>query len=322
MHTRSMRNAVIAAATFLALPATAHVTANPNEAPAGQFFTTSFRIPHGCDGSPTVAVRIKVPDGVVAVKPQMKPGWAITITKRTLDKPVEMGHGVTVRETVDEVAWRGGPLPDAYYDDFGLSVRIVAAGGALWFPVVQECEQGVHRWIEIPAAGQGWGDLKQPAPFVKVMARAVDSIEVRVNSISADGIGGEVGTLRFTAAGDGISIMPNLRGFAPGPHAFHVHEKPDCGPAVQNGKHVAGLAAGGHYNGAGGHGHGHMAMRGDLPELTAAADGAVTMPIAKTGLTLAELRGRSVMIHEYGEHPADPKKPKGGGARIACAVIP
>ena len=39
----------------------------------------------------------------------------------------------------------------------------------LYFPVVQECEQGVHRWIEIPAAGQHWGDLKEPAPFVRVI---------------------------------------------------------------------------------------------------------------------------------------------------------
>jgi uncharacterized protein YcnI len=104
----------------------------------------------------------------VAVKPQMKPGWTITITKRKLDKPIEMGHG-SVTETVDEVAWRGGPLPDAYYDEFGITMRIVGgAGTTLWFPTVQECEQGVHRWIEIPTAGQKWGDLDSPAPFVKI----------------------------------------------------------------------------------------------------------------------------------------------------------
>jgi uncharacterized protein YcnI len=169
---RITASAVALAAALAAGPAAAHVTASQNQAPAGQFFTTSFRVPHGCNGTPTLAVRIKVPEGVVAVKPQMKPGWTITIAKRTLDKPVEIGHGMSVRETVDEVAWRGGPLPDAYYDEFGLTMRIVgAAGTTLWFPTVQECEQGVHRWIEIPSGSQGWGDLEAPAPFVKIIGQ-------------------------------------------------------------------------------------------------------------------------------------------------------
>lgn len=164
--------AAILAAALAAGSAAAHVTASQNQAAAGQFFTTSFRVPHGCNGTPTIAVRIKVPDGVVAVKPQMKPGWIIAITKRTLDKPVEIGHGVSVREVVDEIAWRGGPLPDAYYDEFGLTMRIVgAAGTTLWFPTVQECEQGVNRWIEIPSSGQRWGDLNAPAPFVKIIGQ-------------------------------------------------------------------------------------------------------------------------------------------------------
>lgn len=159
---------------------------------------------------------------------------------------------------------------------------------------------------------------------------ADNTVEVRVNSISADGVGKEVGTITIAALGDGISITPNLRGFAQGQHAFHVHEKPDCGPGVSNGKNVAGLAAGAHYNGAqmpgmAGHdqmGQMGMTMRGDLPELTAGAEGSITKAVTKTGLMLAELHGRSIMIYAYGEQPTDQAKPKGGGARVACAVIP
>jgi uncharacterized protein YcnI len=40
------------------------------------------------------------------------------------------------------------------------------AGENLYFPVVQECEKGVHRWIEIPAKGQDAGKLREPAPFI------------------------------------------------------------------------------------------------------------------------------------------------------------
>jgi uncharacterized protein YcnI len=43
----------------------------------------------------------------------------------------------------------------------------------LYFPVVQECEQGVSRWIDIPAAGNAAHshDSKSPAPGVKLMAK-------------------------------------------------------------------------------------------------------------------------------------------------------
>lgn len=150
--------------------AQAHVTANPSEAPADGYFRTALRIGHGCAGSPTVAVRVKIPDGVLAVKPQVKPGWSIDIKMRTLDKPAELGHGRTVSETVDEIAWRGGALADAHFDEFGLTMRVPAQPGQmLYFPVVQECEQGVHRWIEIPAGGQKWDDLREPAPFIRLI---------------------------------------------------------------------------------------------------------------------------------------------------------
>jgi uncharacterized protein YcnI len=67
------------------------------------------------------------------------------------------------------VAWRGGPLPDDLYDTFGLLMKLPdAPGKALYFPVVQECEKGVHRWIEIPAAGQNRDDLHEPAPQVRL----------------------------------------------------------------------------------------------------------------------------------------------------------
>jgi uncharacterized protein YcnI len=167
-----MKPVILAAALLLAAAGTAyaHVTANPAEGPAESYFRTALRIGHGCSGAATTAVRVKIPDGVMSVRPQAKAGWAIEIKMRKLAKPVEIGHGRSVTETVDEIAWRGGPLSDKHFDEFGLSMRLPAgAGQTLYFPVVQECEQGVHRWIEIPAAGQKWGDLKEPAPYIKLI---------------------------------------------------------------------------------------------------------------------------------------------------------
>jgi periplasmic copper chaperone A len=160
---------VLAAATFLSGGAMAHVTAAPDTAKSGSYGVTNFTVPHGCAGAATVAVRIKLPDGVGDVKPQQKPGWTVEIVTRKLAVASRDEHGNAVTEAVAEVDWRGGKLPDTLYDTFGLLMRLPDQPGAtLYFPTVQECEQGVHRWIEIPAAGQQWHDLDQPAPFVKL----------------------------------------------------------------------------------------------------------------------------------------------------------
>ena len=73
---------------------------------------------------------------------------------------------------VTEIAWSGGKLPDAWYDEFtfqGFIAGDLEAGRTIHFPVVQECEKGVHRWIEIPAEGKTPADLPEPAPGVKLI---------------------------------------------------------------------------------------------------------------------------------------------------------
>jgi periplasmic copper chaperone A len=42
-------------------------------------------------------------------------------------------------------------------------------GTVLTFPTVQECAGGVHRWIEIPAAGQDPDELEEPAPQLEII---------------------------------------------------------------------------------------------------------------------------------------------------------
>lgn len=151
--------------------ALAHVTVQPADAPADSYAHLVFTVPHGCNGSATMALRIKLPDGILSAKPQMKPGWKVEIKSRKLDAPVQGPHGKSVTDVVDEVAWHGGPLPDNLYDTFGLIVRLPdKAGQSLYFPAVQECEQGVERWIEIPSAGQDADKLRAPAPAVRLKA--------------------------------------------------------------------------------------------------------------------------------------------------------
>lgn len=154
--------------------ASAHVTANPNTGEAGRYFQTGFRVSHGCDGSATTSVSIKLPKGTVVLKTQAKHGWTVETRKSKLDKPAPVGHGKMTDEQFDEVIWTGGPLLDAQYDEFGILLKLPEDAQTLWFPVTQTCEKGSHAWTEIPAEGQQWHALKSPAPFVKVTKPAND----------------------------------------------------------------------------------------------------------------------------------------------------
>jgi uncharacterized protein YcnI len=152
-----------------AAPAWAHVTANPGEAAAGGYTYHAFRVGHGCDGSPTTKVAVSIPDGVVSVKPQEVTGWTIAITRGPIT-PYD-NHGETVAEGVKEVSWTGGPLPDDHMQQFGLSMKMPdKPGETIYFPVVQTCQQGVTRWIDIPVAGQD--EPETPAASVKLLAKA------------------------------------------------------------------------------------------------------------------------------------------------------
>lgn len=163
---------LVAAAAIVALGATAaraHVTLETREAPADSYYKAAFNVGHGCKGSPTVRVRVRIPDGVVAVKPQPKAGWELAITKGQLATPYSDGHGGTISEGVTEVTWSGGKLLDEHFDQFILRVKLPNKPNSfVYFPVVQECEQGAHRWIEIPAEGKTLGDYKEPAAALKL----------------------------------------------------------------------------------------------------------------------------------------------------------
>jgi len=149
--------------------------------------------------------------------------------------------------------------------------------------------------------------------------------EVALQRIDANGIGADIGTVTFKDTSHGLLLEPAVSGLTPGPRGFHVHEKGDCGPGLQNDKPAAGMAAGGHYDpnhtkkhlGPNAEGH-----KGDLPVLVVDADGKATLPVLAPHLTVKNVRGRALMIHDGGDNYADEPKPLGGGGpRIACGVI-
>jgi periplasmic copper chaperone A len=165
---------IIAAGTTLATSsANAHVTLESRQATVGSYYKAVFAVPHGCAGSATVKVRVQIPEGVIAVKPMPKPGWSVETVKGKYSTSYEL-HGATISEGVREVVWSGGKLADDNYDEFVLASFLTGSlkpNTTLYFPVVQECEQGVSRWIEIPQEGKPAHDSKSPAPGVKLMPK-------------------------------------------------------------------------------------------------------------------------------------------------------
>jgi uncharacterized protein YcnI len=150
-------------------PAAAHVVLAEPSASPGAYYAGFFRVSHGCDGSPTTAVRIEIPSSIVMAKPQPKPGWTLTVEKAPLPKPVKGEGGAVLSERVSAITWRGRLGPEEF-DQFGVMVKLPAEAGPLYFPTVQTCETGEVRWTDIPAVGQAWRDVPHPAPVLNLMS--------------------------------------------------------------------------------------------------------------------------------------------------------
>ena len=167
---------VIGFAALSASPAAAHVTLENKQAAVGSYYKAVFAVPHGCAGSPTVKLRVQIPEGVIGVKPMPKAGWTVETVKGKYAAEYEH-HGSKLSEGVKEVVWSGGKLADDNYDEFVAATYLTTGlkpNTTLYFPVVQECEQGVSRWIDIPSSeghsGHGPGS-KTPAPGLKLIAK-------------------------------------------------------------------------------------------------------------------------------------------------------
>lgn len=178
MRTGPATCAIAALALTLAgmAAAHAHVTLEKAETGFGAGYKAVFKVPHGCEGSATVEIRIDIPEGVIAVKPMPKPGWTIELVKKPYARSYAFYHGAKLSEGVRQVTWRGGPLPDDFYDEFILSTYLARElePGPLYFPVTQRCEQGELAWSQIPAADQSPHDLERPAPRLMLVAAPND----------------------------------------------------------------------------------------------------------------------------------------------------
>ena len=162
-------------------------------------------------------------------------------------------------------------------------------------------------------------DSKAPASRAAVVRAHAD--------IKGEGI---TGTADFVetqqGAGKIVNVTVTVSGLKPGMHGVHLHAIGKCTPDF--------AAAGGHFDpGPAGNSDpdaNHPFHMGDVPQLTAGANGKATMKAATTRVTLSDgplslfdADGSAIIIHGNPDQgiTGESKSGVSGGPRIACGVI-
>jgi len=163
-----MRRTALLATTLagaLALPAAAqaHVTLQPDTAPAGKFARLDVRVPTE-GGDATRKVVLDLPPGFVFASYEPAPGWTVRMTTRKLTHPVATPDG-TVEQEVRRISWTarsGATIPPGAFQDFGLAVRVPDGkpGEKLTFGATQVYASGAT------VSWTGAADAETPAPQV------------------------------------------------------------------------------------------------------------------------------------------------------------
>lgn len=162
MKKRFLAGAVLAL-MVLGPVAQAHVTVQPNEAPAGSFFAFVVRVPNERENAATTEVTVEFPEVFASVSFQPKPGWDREVEMKNLDEPITIGDA-EVDELVGSVTWSGGEIQPGEFDEFGFSVRVPDEPGELEFKATQTYSNGeVVEWT-------GAADSETPAARVAAIA--------------------------------------------------------------------------------------------------------------------------------------------------------
>jgi periplasmic copper chaperone A len=135
------RGAIAAGLTgLIAAPAAAVNIPEGGAVTADSVFVINFQVQEGCDGAPTDALEVTIPDSIQSPQPEWVSGWDATVET----VPAE---GDDAERTV--VRWSGGPLPDGTFKEFGLRARFPDDPGAtIAFPVVQTCGTVERAWTD------------------------------------------------------------------------------------------------------------------------------------------------------------------------------
>jgi uncharacterized protein YcnI len=176
---RLTRTAALAVAVGLATlacagTASAHVTADPEQAEQGGYAKIAFRVPNERPDSGTVKLTVTLPADhpLTSMRTKPVPGWTAQVQKARLDHPVEV-EGTQVTEAVRSITWTAQPGtrigPDEFAE-FEVSMgKLPTDTRQLVFPTDQTYESGeVVSWNAPPPA-EGAEEPEHPAPSVTLV---------------------------------------------------------------------------------------------------------------------------------------------------------
>ena len=180
-RSRLARRATLVAATsgaallLLALPASAHVTVNADDATRGaDDAILTFRVPNEEDTAVTTKIDIKFPtrNPIASVKPAPKQGWAVTTKNVTFRPPITTDDG-TISQGVGEVTYTAtstaNGIPAGDFESFQILVGPLPDAPNVAFPTVQTYSNGKSfAWIQPVTDPNNAPD--NPAPVLNLVA--------------------------------------------------------------------------------------------------------------------------------------------------------
>ncbi|MGW8484121.1 YcnI family copper-binding membrane protein [Microbacterium sp. NPDC055903] len=180
--TRTLRRGAVAAligtGLALAVPslASAHVGVSPDALAPDAATVLTFSFTHGCETSPTTALRITMPEGLASVSPTVDGDWKIAVDRG------DDGLVTAVTYTANT------PIPSDLRGAVSMQVRPAEdAPESFAFPVEQLCETGVNEWTELAAEGEDPHELDSPAPVVSLQAADADIADAGHSDHAASG---------------------------------------------------------------------------------------------------------------------------------------
>jgi len=161
----------------LAVPASAHVTVNPNTAVQGGYTKVTFRVPNESDDTNTVKVEVNLPTETPFASVSLKPvaGWTMVAEKAKLAKPIE-AHGTQLNEAVSKITWTAtgdAAIKPGQFQEFDVSLGSLPEVPQVVFKALQTYSDGtVVRWIDEPTTDGT--EPEKPAPVLKLTAGTGD----------------------------------------------------------------------------------------------------------------------------------------------------
>ncbi|KAI9333510.1 hypothetical protein BD770DRAFT_402847 [Pilaira anomala] len=160
---------VISTVTALALAASsvkAHVSLSPKFAEPNQDLNTAFHVPHGCNGSSTVSIKVTVPETITNITAQQVANWTLETTYRD-----------SSNSSLSTITW-SGLLNGSDSLDFPIALRVPnvdlssQTNVTYYFPVLQTCEVGSVNWA---SSSSSHGGDEEPAPALVVVKNATQA---------------------------------------------------------------------------------------------------------------------------------------------------